>query len=347
MYSNNSLLQISPTKSCPLLPFEEDEVPEEDDHLVHFCIEIVGAKGLRSVGVLKTSNRCNAICECSLVLSGGRGRQSNKDWKTQVAQRSSNPVWCHTLDFGRVEISTIASIQIDIKHISRFGLRNSNIGHVSIDVQSLLYRKEVSGYGAWFPLDSHENQGQIHIKSLIRPCTPRFVRESEQLFAASDIGITSPRRRLRVSSSSYTAGDHCSHNKTKELETIQEMNQEVPKHGEIWYALERNWLNDWLMFVSSKDLYPPGPIPNMFLVQDELTPDGSLQLRTDLSLKTDYRLINEDTWEFYCLWYGGGPSVFIEIPADCPDVLQWLHAVNLSDIATIDATNLTRSSHFY
>lgn len=91
------------------------------------------------------------------------------------------------------------------------------------------------------------------------------------------------------------------------------------------------------LFVSKykgDEAHNPGQIDNMSLISDDLM-NGTFQLRRDLSIKKDFRLINKKSWDYYQLVYGGGPAVEVQVPLHCANPAQWIANVRLEDVARV------------
>jgi hypothetical protein len=84
-----------------------------------------------------------------------------------------------------------------------------------------------------------------------------------------------------------------------------------------WYAIDSQWIYDWKMFVQNRrsaiavgckksdiegvGILDPGPITNCNLY----TEFG--ELKQNLQIERDYRMINENVWKIFYDIYGGGP----------------------------------------
>ena len=78
----------------------------------------------------------------------------------------------------------------------------------------------------------------------------------------------------------------------------------------------------------------PGPIANESLVANQ-SAYGTLQIREDLQLKHDFRVINKQSWSVYQKYYGGGPVIAVEIPRDCADTGKWINAIRLHQVGKV------------
>ncbi|OQR85802.1 hypothetical protein ACHHYP_11337 [Achlya hypogyna] len=128
------------------------------------------------------------------------------------------------------------------------------------------------------------------------------------------------------------------HDPARELKMLKRYAHRYPGRGETWYAISSQWLQQWLEFATSPsplDASVPGAISNMMLVED--SPHGAyLELRQDLRLKTDFRLIDRRSWDLYVLWYGGGPTIPVVIPDNIPSVSGWMQTMRLRDHGVLD-----------
>lgn len=127
------------------------------------------------------------------------------------------------------------------------------------------------------------------------------------------------------------------HDIRSEVLQLQQFHQARPNPGETWFAINAQWIIDWLLFVSKhkgENQYDPGAIDNMPLISDDLM-DGTLQVRTDLAIKKDFRLINRRSWEFYQSKYGGGPVLQVKIPRDCANTSEWVASLRLHEVARV------------
>ncbi|KDO26101.1 hypothetical protein SPRG_08462 [Saprolegnia parasitica CBS 223.65] len=129
------------------------------------------------------------------------------------------------------------------------------------------------------------------------------------------------------------------HDPARELKLLKRFANRYPGRGETWFVISAPWVQTWLEFVTSPspmDASLPSAISNMMLVED--SPTGThLELRRDLQLKHDFRLIDKDSWRFYCLWYGGGPTITVVIPEQIPSVSGWMQSMRLHEHGEIVA----------
>lgn len=91
------------------------------------------------------------------------------------------------------------------------------------------------------------------------------------------------------------------------------------------------------LFVSKykgDEAYSPGEIDNMCLISDNLV-DGTFQIRSNVSMKTDFRLINRASWEFYQEKYEGGPAIEVRVPPNCENTLVWIQDIKLHEVGRV------------
>jgi hypothetical protein len=174
--------------------------------------------------------------------------------------------------------------------------------------------------------------------------TPSSIENYTGLMAA---GTPPPQTRPKsVSNGSVTHEDDFTnslrgntprHDVQAEVRKLQSFHQNKPVPGEVWYAIQSQWITNWLLFVSKhrgKAEYAPGEIDNMPLISDDL-PNGVFIVRPNLVLKKDFRMINKRSWDFYVAQYGGGPAIEVPVPRDCPDTTKWLTSLRLDEAGRV------------
>lgn len=130
------------------------------------------------------------------------------------------------------------------------------------------------------------------------------------------------------------------HNIQSEIRELQSYHQAKPTVGETWYAISAAWIESWLRFVTThhgQSEYVPGEIANSSLLLDDL-PNGRLQIRDDLRIKKDFRLINQQSWNMYYSLYGGGPAIEVKVPMNCADTSTWLASLQLHQVARVGSS---------
>lgn len=91
------------------------------------------------------------------------------------------------------------------------------------------------------------------------------------------------------------------------------------------------------LFVSKHkgdETYNPGEIDNMCLVSDSLL-NGTFQIRSDVTMKQDFRLINRASWDFYQEKYEGGPAIEVRVPSDCENTIVWIQDIKLHEVGRV------------
>ncbi|CAI2362662.1 unnamed protein product [Moneuplotes crassus] len=125
------------------------------------------------------------------------------------------------------------------------------------------------------------------------------------------------------SKSEITDGEleHLKQRGTEEKLRMSANNQSLfdREEGRAWYAVEAKWMYDWKMFVQNKrdscvpsfkksdidriGILDPGPISNNILF------NSSGDLKEDLVIEKDYKMVNERVWKTLFDIYGGGPII--------------------------------------
>lgn len=129
------------------------------------------------------------------------------------------------------------------------------------------------------------------------------------------------------------------HDICAEVRKLQSFHQTKPKPGEMWFAVNADWVRAWLLFVSKykgEEAHNPGTVDNMPLISDDLT-NGTFRIKTNLIIKKDFRMINKSSWDYYQHIYGGGPAIEVQIPTDCAKPAQWLEHLRLDKVGRVNS----------
>ncbi|OQR83664.1 hypothetical protein ACHHYP_14418 [Achlya hypogyna] len=283
---------------------------------------VVSGKGLVALGSDGLTSNC--VCETALVLRQGKARPGPK---TKVAKMTRNPIWNCDVDFGSVSIGDIEGVSLAVKHVS--GFTHKEMGTVLIPSDFFV---GAAGDEQWFDLlptpammrqtsfRQDRPYGQVCVTRATKPLRTR----SESTMPTPPTTYAAP---LTRPASAVTISPL--HDPIAELVAVRNCHQSLPQPGETWFVVDAHWVEAWLTFVASKKT-PPGPISNGALLDTSGT-----QVRANLELKSDARLIDPASWRLYHGWYGGGPVVTVSVPTDCRHVGRWMTKLHLPSVARV------------
>ena len=75
--------------------------------------------------------------------------------------------------------------------------------------------------------------------------------------------------------------------------------------GTKWFIVHSTWWKRWCVYATSSEEEEPNEISNNILLKQ-----GSLALKTNLKLRTDFELIPPSVWYALQSWYDGGPPIY-------------------------------------
>jgi hypothetical protein len=103
----------------------------------------------------------------------------------------------------------------------------------------------------------------------------------------------------------------------KETETLQSSKLPYGKLGTEWCIISSEWWLKWSYYVgrSNSDEPPPPPIDNWFLLKKS---SSAKQLLPNLTLGTDFEIINPEVFQAFQAWYGGGPKIIRKVIPSLP-----------------------------
>ncbi|OQR96704.1 hypothetical protein THRCLA_07196, partial [Thraustotheca clavata] len=290
-------MAVSPSKKQSLL-----------SSTVEMSLLIVSGKGLVALGSDGLTSNC--MCEAFLVSQG----KPRSLLKTKVAKMTRNPIWNCPIDIGNIRLSDFEGIELVVRHSSSFSYKE--MGNALIPNDFFLSEPNVE---TWFDLqpttlmtrqptfrpDRHYGEICVMLKSKTPPM--RSKSQGNPTFPPA------PMPMPRVASSAST--DNLSsqvHNPLAELTAVRDSHQSMPMPGETWYVISAHWVEEWLTFVSNKKnstIYAPGSIPNSVLIDVTTVDSGFIQVRKNLELRTDFRLIDPQSWALYREWLRSRGSV--------------------------------------
>ncbi|RHY27745.1 hypothetical protein DYB32_006557 [Aphanomyces invadans] len=264
---------------------------------LHFTL--VCGKGLLAVGADGLTSNC--ICEVSLVSTAQKSLASAR---SKLVKSTRNPLWNLIVEFGRVDLKDVDGIQVVVKHSA--GFTSKPLGDAFIPVECFAENSAVD-QDAWFPL-------------MPTPDMPRAA-------SYGDIRILIP-----AAASEKVAAVPINHSPVAELSAVKACHQAVPRPGQTWNVVAAPWVEAWLVCTTRNSDHRPwhmhGPIPNHFLL------DSTANVPR---VRANLRLIDAASWQLYHSWYGGGPTIQVQVPVGCPSISQWLAGLRLADpgVATI------------
>ncbi|KAI9911516.1 hypothetical protein PsorP6_009899 [Peronosclerospora sorghi] len=271
-----------------------------------------------------------------------------KPFKSKVVKSSLNPIWNFDVDFGDVNTDSVVGVLFTVRHIERFGMVKRDIGQLTLSLRDIMELKMQPPHEQTFTLQPTEEM--LRRDALVGPSN----RKSGKLTVRfNGYGVPSNYTVItdgRVSNMVNTLVTHedefgrsskplVVHDVRAEVRKLQSFHQTEPNPGETWFAVNADWIRSWLLFVSKHkghEPYNPGAVHNMPLISDDLS-NGTLQIKTGLLIKTDFRMINKQSWDYYQKIYGGGPAIEVKIPADCAKPAQWLESLQLDQAGRINS----------
>ena len=99
------------------------------------------------------------------------------------------------------------------------------------------------------------------------------------------------------------------HNSNDELNFVSTLDSFIMKPNDEWYIVDIEWLSTWLLFARGVSDIPPGPISNKKLLYTSKK-KKVMKLRGDLIVKTHYRCVRKEVWNYFFERYGGGPVIY-------------------------------------
>jgi len=113
------------------------------------------------------------------------------------------------------------------------------------------------------------------------------------------------------------------HHPQSELEQVVQLDSTDIKKGDHCFVIDISWLRQWLAFTHKLTAPPPVEITNEVLLED-------IESKRAIN---DFRVVNEEVWNFYHQSYGGGPCITFQVPAELPgSVADWIRELDLSTI---------------
>ena len=94
----------------------------------------------------------------------------------------------------------------------------------------------------------------------------------------------------------------------KDLAFLTSVSEKILPESEC-YIISTTWMNKWKKFLSGDSLRPE-TIDNSSLIVKGF----KVRMKRNLTLKTDYRLINKEVWEYLYQTYGGNAVIVFLVP---------------------------------
>ncbi|DAZ95703.1 TPA: hypothetical protein N0F65_007109 [Lagenidium giganteum] len=298
---------------------------------------------------------------------------TTKPLKSNVVRHSLNPIWNFDVDFGEVSTDKIVGVNVVVRHIAKLGVVKKDLGQVTLSIRELMDLKTSPPYQQSYQLQPTEAMllklqeecvggversrdfGKITIKfnnygvSQSTPARYEYMTGT----SLSDSALSTSSNGSNVSVGSIGSSGSIAHeddfNKSmknvltkdprNELKALAACHTNKPKPGEVWYAISASWIEAWARHMAdnaSKTTHP-GEIRNMSLVSDDLV-NGTFQLKQNLLIKHDFRLVNQATWDYYSGEYGGGPAVIVQVPTNIQSVSTWMKDLKLHRYGRVGTT---------
>ncbi|ETW06451.1 hypothetical protein H310_02707 [Aphanomyces invadans] len=311
------------------------------------CVVLRGCRNLLAVDGMQTNN--NVHCEVFLIEKDGRPRAPK--FKTRSIKATANPMYNLRCDFGTPSFDVVGGLVVSIRHTGGLGLKSCDLGEVVLTPADLLDMKLQSNTDGWYDVVATPDMaskglvnrplGQARLvldESTERPTSTSMDDPAPLPPQASLTNNNNIAMMAKLSTRAFSTCD-VHHDPHFELSMLTKFAKLYPQRGQTWFAISSAWVMQWLSFVTdaSNDTLFPGEVSNMELVDDELE-GGFLQIRPDVALISDFRLIDGDTWKLYKAWYGGGPTISVRIPDAIPSVSGWMKSMKLKDVAMIVAS---------
>uniref|UniRef100_K3X0T6 DUSP domain-containing protein n=1 Tax=Globisporangium ultimum (strain ATCC 200006 / CBS 805.95 / DAOM BR144) TaxID=431595 RepID=K3X0T6_GLOUD len=279
----------------------------------------------------------------------------SKPFRTKIVKSSLNPIWDFDVDFGDVDTETVVGVVFTVKHGEKFGMVKKDIGELFLSLREIMDLKMQPPHEQSFHLQPTEEillreaqegpSSRKYGKLVVRVNTYGVTRADAPASGSANYTTITELRPSDMSETSFAHEDDFSksdkkmqlHDIKAEVRKLKTLHQTRPNPGEMWYAISAKWIQDWLLFASKykgDEKYSPGSIDNMCLVSDNLL-NGTFQIRTDLSIKKDFRMINRASWDFYQEKYEGGPAIEVRIPPDCENTSVWIYDIKLHEVGRV------------
>ncbi|TYZ58179.1 hypothetical protein PybrP1_005731 [[Pythium] brassicae (nom. inval.)] len=276
----------------------------------------------------------------------------SKPFTSKLVRSSLNPIWDFDIDFGDVDTETVVGVLFVVKHAEKMGMVKREIGQLLLSLREVMDLKMQPPHEQSFTLQPTEEMLQRDAQE--GPASRKYgkltVRFNKYGLTAapastSNYTTTSEMRPSGLSEASFAHEDDFNKSERKmghhdvkaEVRKLKALHQTKPKAGETWFAIDAQWINKWLLFVSKykgDEQYNPGEIDNMCLVSDNLR-NGTFQIRSDVTMKKDFRLINRASWDFYQEKYEGGPAIEVRVPPNCENTIVWIQDIKLHEVGRV------------
>ncbi|RLN95759.1 hypothetical protein BBJ28_00011830 [Nothophytophthora sp. Chile5] len=272
---------------------------------------------------------------------------ATKPFRSNIVKSTLNPIWNFDVDFGDVDTESVVGVLFVVRHVEKFGMVKKDIGQLMLSLREVMDLKMQT-----FHLQPTEEmvrreamEGPSNRKS--GKLTVRFngYGVTSTTTAPSSYTVMTDGRETNMTGTLVAHEDEFGqssksivlHDIRAEVRALQSFHQTRPKPGETWFAVNAEWIRNWLLFVSKfkgDETHNPGSVDNMPLISDDLM-DGTFQIKAGTVIKKDFRMINKKSWEFYQSIYGGGPAIEVQIPSDCAKPARWLATLRLDEAGRV------------
>ncbi|DAZ96554.1 TPA: hypothetical protein N0F65_011231 [Lagenidium giganteum] len=294
--------------------------------------------------------------------------RSSRAFKSDTVKSSLNPIWNFDVDFGDVDLDSVVGVHVVVRHTEKLGVVKKDLGELLLSVRDLLELRADPSQERSYTLQPTEMMlqreqeegisnnrkcGEITIRFVSPKSASRRAPSQRVVPPAAPVAASSPTRNQPAgtsaasdSSSTATATTSAStatkpttktHNTKEEFEKMKAYHESKPKPGDVWYAISTEWVTKWLLFITKHKgaaEHDPLKIRNIVLLHDDWR-NATFTIRKNLSIKSDFRVINKKSWDFYVSHYGGGPTIEVPVPRDCKDTLAWLNQMKLDEVGKV------------
>lgn len=287
----------------------------------------------------------------STSLPGGSAHphaMTTKPLRSKVVKSSLNPIWNFDVDFGDVDTGSVVGVLFVVRHVEKFGIIKKDIGQLLLSLREIMDLKMQPPHEQTFHLQptdemmrreaiegpSNRKSGKITVRFNGYGVPSSYTVMTDGRVSNMVNTVVAHEDEFGRSSKSLVV-----HDIRAEVRTLQSFNQTRPNPGETWFAVNTDWIRNWLLFVSKykgDETHNPGSVDNMPLISDDLM-NGTFQIKTGLVIKRDFRMINKKSWDYYQNVYGGGPAIEVQIPVDCVKPAQWMASLQLDEAGRVNS----------
>ncbi|CAH0515580.1 unnamed protein product [Peronospora belbahrii] len=290
------------------------------------------------------------------LLPMHKGIISNAMVEVSLLHTNGSNQFCHSMGNDHknvifmywVDTDSVIGVLFTVRHIEKFGLVKKDIGQLVLSLRDIMELKLQLPHEQTFHLQSTEKMiRRDALEASSNRKSGKLIVRSNGYGVPTSYTVTTNGRVSNMVNTLVTHEDEFGrsskslvvHDIRAEVRKLQGFHQTKPKPGEMWFAVNADWVHAWLLFVSKykgEEDHNPGTVDNMPLISDDLS-NGTFQIKKNLVIKKDFRMINKQSWDYYQHVYGGGPAIEVQIPIDCANPPQWLETLQLSKVARVNS----------